>query len=102
MRVSFTNYRDVTLLWATNVFDVPISGLCQYRGELCLFQRADPDLQCVTLVHLGPLQRLAWRCKKLWFEICVGRHCSRPSTEFWIFKKVRRPRFLKTIYYGRR
>lgn len=81
-------YDDVDFVFVDNYYDLNLSGLCLYNGEIMRFETEFTDAGTFigtaiegAVVHVFPMairkKALALLRKKL-FEVCVGTHWTYP------------------------
>jgi len=92
---------EIDYVWCSDYHDHPRSGLARHQGLLCWFDYRDDtnDFELKPLARLEKLRAIAqWR----WFEICVGKHWSKPEGPTfqsrrgqWFWRR------LANLYYGK-
>lgn len=100
-------YHQMSWVWVSSYYDVPLDGLCRWDGALCSFEiidvEAEPPLYRVAV--LTWLERVRWLARKWLFELCVGRHWSYPQREQGVRYHLRSPawfwRAVNRAYYWR-
>ncbi len=95
-------------VWIEDHYDMHLSGICMYRGELCYFKtdyQPDDENRYYEIYELVWWEKIKWKLEQMLFEICVGYH--------WTYKnrkriwnngiKTRKPkwlfRILMELYY---
>lgn len=117
---------EINIVWVTNFWDIPLAGLCRYKGRLCKFN-------CVEQGYWEPIEEegvdeddwddrwiesiyevtsLTWREKIQWkirqkkFEFFVGKHWSYKNGKRGAAFGTKRPKwFVKWAfnwYYSRK
>jgi hypothetical protein len=96
---------DLHLVFVSDYYDMPLSGICRHNGRLCEFE-GDYDAGTYTIKPLAWWQKARWLQRKKLFEFCVGRHWSygtdgREVSHFHYRSPVWFYRFLFRAYYWR-
>lgn len=96
-------YNDMKFKWA-NVFlnDVPVRGVCYYKGRVCMFGTVDylADPVLFHVYHLSFWEKARWLFRQMMFEICVGDHFTYPfAKSYGVPHPTRWARFLLRWYY---
>jgi hypothetical protein len=66
-------YEELYLVFVSNFYDHPLSGLCLYKGALCKFEWPYED-DYVTVHSMSLGERLVARFRQKMFEWFVGDH----------------------------
>lgn len=97
------NDDKVKYRFISNYYDLPLQGTCYYESKLYRFQRSNKTNNMddwwsdnLELYPLNPYQKLKWKLKQKWFEICVGEHWS--DYPYKRNSKLK-PDWLRNIYY---
>lgn len=90
------------IIFVTNYYDGPLSGLCKYNGQLCKFtcvEEDDDGTRYFDVYSLTPWEKIKalWNKKK--FELCVGYHCSYKNNKKQSYFYYRKPQwFYKWLF----
>lgn len=91
---------DMDFVWVSNHYDVHLSGLCRYGGQLCTFQCENPHEDgpvFYTVEQLSDLNKLKWLTKKKLFEFCIDYYWTYPDRTHY---HTRRPKWLTALLFG--
>lgn len=66
---------DLDLVWVSDYYDQPLTGLCRVDGRWCAFDWGYRQ-PTVAVTELRPWSRWRWWARKRLFERCVGYHWS--------------------------
>lgn len=83
--VTKITYEQLYVVFVTNFYDIPLEGLCMWKGKLERFEIDDYEEATYKVVHVNAFQRIAERIRKKMFEWCVGYH--------WTYDNGRRTRY---------
>ena len=81
---------DVEIIFVSNYYDWPLSGVCRYNGVTYWFDRTageDDWLEQFELTKLSALQRFNKWLRRTMFGVCVGFH--------WHYKDGKRAHYFK-------
>ena len=92
--VTKIEWDDLHVVYVTNYYDIPLTGLCLYKGKLEKFEIDDFEEGKYRVIHLNPIQRLLARLDKKMFEIFVGTHWSYEEGRRTNYYYVRSPEWL--------
>lgn len=75
---------EMDFIWVSGHWDVHLSGLCRYQGNICRFKCDNPDpndddIARYSIYSLSMMEKIHWLYRKKKFEICVGRHWTYPD-----------------------
>lgn len=69
-------YQDIRVIFVSDYYDGPLSGVCRYKGATCSFNRdwSDDEDTFVSVQELSVSERLRKWGSRTIFGICVGWH----------------------------
>jgi len=85
-------------VWIANHYDLHLSGLLRFGGELCRFETHYHRCE-VSVYRLTQAEKLKWLARKKLFELCVGYHWSYPERKHGARFCGRRPEWLHKMLF---
>lgn len=92
--VTKIEWDDLHVVYVTNFYDIPLTGLCLWKGKLERFEVEDYEYGTYRVIHINWLQRLKARFDKKMFEWFVGHHWSYDNGRRTNYYYVRSPQWL--------
>jgi len=91
-KLTTINYNEMDFVWIQNHWDIHLSGLCNYKGDLCEFKTIvgqwewdDESEECKIIIptvceifSLTKKEKREWLRTKRRFELFVGYHWTYP------------------------
>ena len=96
--VKISPYHLVDFCWINGHYDVHLSGLCFYDGELCRFE-TDYDTHEVFIFSLNYFEKIKWKLRKRLFEIFVSKNWTYPLVSHPQRTPKRFCEFITSFYY---
>jgi len=92
--VTKIEWDDLHVVYVTNYYDIPLSGLCLWKGKLEKFEIEDYEYGKYRVIHMNVFQRLKARFDKKMFEWFVGTHWSYDNGRRTNYYYTRSPEWL--------
>lgn len=96
-QIAIIPYDLADWVWVSNHYDIHLSGLLLYEGELCKFETN--ELTDVIVYRMSMVEKLKAIIDKKMFEWCVGYHWSYPEREQGIEFHWRKPHWFYRLLY---
>lgn len=91
-------YIDLDIVYVSNYYDHPLSGLCMYENELCKFDWQYSEDE-VIIIKMSYKEKLKALLSKKMFELCVGYHQTYVNNKKSSWFYYRNPKwFFKLLY----
>lgn len=93
-------YEDLDFYFVQDHYDLHLSGIAYYNNVLYKFDTIYTDEKEIysNLTELTFVGKIVWLYRKKLFEICVGKHWSKPFTEQFRYRS-KFHKFLFGVYY---
>lgn len=66
-----------TIVFIDNYYDIPLLGLCKYKGHLAKFRKMSYETEDLyEIIELSCIGKIFAKLNQWLFEICVGTHWS--------------------------
>lgn len=97
---------DLKIVFVTNYYDRPLSGLCYYNGDLTKFElNYDPEddegiNETYFIFSLTVFEKIKYLFQKKMFEICVGYHQTYVNNKKPSFFYMRKPKWVFSLLYN--
>lgn len=103
--------KEYQWVWISNHWDIHLSGIVRYKGEICEFITDDQTIWSdeeddwvgetfIDIFSLTPKEKFNWLRKKFLFEKCVGYHWSYPERKNGYNFHIRNPNWLYKFLFN--